>query len=193
MRTRNLCQKRFAGEFKKKSTYTPYSLATVRTWWAAATAPRIDACCLSLARPLPAKYALPPCETWIMMGALTSLSEKHRLYGLITTNCTTYRAASSTALAVDDDVTFCGQGKSNERQKGKIRGDLRWPRYEIFSVNDWHIFAAARSKHTGIANCMCGQVKCEDRGEGGHAPDVPSRTRRVCGHCRQSRRRPGRR
>lgn len=39
-------------------------------------APAIDACCLSLARPFPAKYALPPWETWRMMGALMSLSKQ---------------------------------------------------------------------------------------------------------------------
>jgi hypothetical protein len=36
-------------------TYTPYSFATVRMWSAAAVAPRMDACCLSFAMPLPAK------------------------------------------------------------------------------------------------------------------------------------------
>ena len=61
-------------EEKNKATYTPYALAMVRTWWAALTAPRMEACCLSLARPFPATYALPPCETWMMMGALMSLS-----------------------------------------------------------------------------------------------------------------------
>lgn len=45
------------------ATYTPYALDTVRMWCAAATAPIMDACCLSLAKPFPAKYALPPCET----------------------------------------------------------------------------------------------------------------------------------
>ena len=36
-------------------TYMPYAFATVRIWWAAAMAPVMEACCLSLARPLPAK------------------------------------------------------------------------------------------------------------------------------------------
>jgi hypothetical protein len=45
------------------ATYTPYALDTVRMWCAAAMAPIMEACCLSLAKPFPAKYALPPCET----------------------------------------------------------------------------------------------------------------------------------
>jgi hypothetical protein len=45
------------------ATYTPYTFDTVRMWCAAAIAPVMDACCLSLANPFPAKYALPPCET----------------------------------------------------------------------------------------------------------------------------------
>ena len=48
------------------------------------------------------------------------------------TKCATYRAASSTALAVDDEVTFYRGRKSSRRQKGKIKEDVRWPRYEIF-------------------------------------------------------------
>lgn len=67
------CKLHMQNTFNKKWTYTPYCFATVRTWWAAAMAPVIEACCLSLARPFPAKYALPPCETWIMIGALMSL------------------------------------------------------------------------------------------------------------------------
>lgn len=57
-------------------------------YWAAATAPAMDPCCLSFLRPFPPKKAAPPWETWRITGAFES------------------RAPSRQAMTVEEEVTF---------------------------------------------------------------------------------------
>ena len=161
-------------------THTPYAFATVRMWWAAAMAPVMDACCLSFARPLPAKYAAPPCETWRMMGDLMSL---HVLISL-----TSYHDAKILPRSLQSGI---GGGRGCYILESKLEiiesetarnfthdrlygsSHLRFSRYIYRDLQEWRT----------ADRVVSGSYKAK----GSYSPSSPLHNRRSCERSRQSR------
>ena len=105
-----------------------------------------------------------------------------------------YRAASNTAFAVEEEVTFY---RPKSETPGSIpkkkKPDVRWPRYRA-SMRDEHppLFSRPRLAYAlGSQTRQDCQPQQKTRSKSGNEPGALSHTQTASGHYRQSRRQPG--